>query len=38
VATVARPGLTDEEGDVIVVAVKSAFAKLKKLYEEITPK
>jgi hypothetical protein len=32
-----EPSLTADERDAIVLAVKSAFAKLKNLYQEITP-
>ena len=32
-----QPPLSDDERDAIVLAVKSAFTKLKNLYQEITP-
>ena len=36
-ASVSQPQLSLEERDGIVLAVKSAFTKLKNLYQEITP-
>src|SRR5690348_15142372 len=32
-----QPPLSDDERDAIVLAVKSAFTKLRNLYQEITP-
>jgi hypothetical protein len=32
-----QPSLTDDEREVIVLAVKSVFSRLRKLYKEITP-